>query len=64
MENHVSVEITEQDTFETPQLIKFISSHELDGFDTFHSQFPSPARKVRIAFFFQVLLLIVTQFFK
>ncbi|XP_058779025.1 S-type anion channel SLAH2-like [Vicia villosa] len=45
MDNHVSVEITEQDTFETPSLIKFISSHELDGFDTFHSQFPSPARK-------------------
>lgn len=49
MENHVMVEIAE-DNFETPSLIKFIASNDVDGFDTFHSQFPSPSRKVRITF--------------
>ncbi|KAI5443845.1 hypothetical protein KIW84_012481 [Lathyrus oleraceus] len=38
------VEIAE-DNFETPSLIKFIASNDVDGFDTFHSQFPSPTRK-------------------
>lgn len=47
MENHVMIEIAEQDNFETPSLIKFIASNDVDGFDTFHSQFPSPTCKVR-----------------
>lgn len=48
MENHMTLEIIEQSSPGTPPLIKFISSNEVDGFDdTFHSQFPSPNRKVR-----------------
>ncbi|CAK8532888.1 unnamed protein product [Lathyrus sativus] len=45
MENHVTVEVGEQENFETPALNRFISSNDLDSFDIFHSQFPSPTYK-------------------
>lgn len=46
MENHIALEIIEQASpDQTPSLLKFISSNELNGFDTFHSQFPSPTSK-------------------
>lgn len=45
MENHITLEITEQASPEIPSLIKYISTNELDGFD---SQFPSPTCKVRL----------------
>ncbi|KAK2366466.1 SLAC1 proteinue [Trifolium repens] len=46
MENHIALEIIEQASpDQTPPLLKFISSNELNGFDTFHSQFPSPTSK-------------------
>jgi hypothetical protein len=51
MENHIALEIIEQASpDQTPPLLKFISSNELNGFDTFHSQFPSPTSKVRLSF--------------
>lgn len=45
MENHITLEITKQASPEIPSLIKYISTNELDGFDTFESQFPSPTSK-------------------
>jgi len=49
MENHITLEITEQASPpETPSLIKYISSNELEDFDAFDSQFPSPISKVRL----------------
>ena len=47
MENNIVIEITEQRSPEVPSLIKYISSNEVDGFDTLGSQLPSPAAKVR-----------------
>jgi len=48
MENHITLEITEQASPEIPSLIKYISTNELDGFDAFESQLPSPTSKVRL----------------
>ncbi|PNY15131.1 S-type anion channel SLAH3-like protein [Trifolium pratense] len=47
MEKHIALEIIEEQSSpdKTPPLLKFISSHELDCFDSFHSQFPSPTAK-------------------
>lgn len=50
MENQTTLEISEQTTPETPSLIKYISSNELDGYDAFESQFASPISKVRLFF--------------
>jgi len=50
MENHMTLEITEQTSPETPSLIKYISSNEIEDFDAFESQFPSPISKVRLLF--------------
>ncbi|RHN50927.1 putative voltage-dependent anion channel [Medicago truncatula] len=46
MENHITLEIIEQASPpETPSLIKYISSNELEDFDEFDSEFPSPISK-------------------
>jgi len=61
MENHITLEITEQASPpETPSLIKYISTNELDGFDAFESQFPSPTSKVRL--FLKYFLLFMIRF--
>lgn len=60
MENHITLEITEQASPEIPSLIKYISTNELDGFDAFESQFPSPTSKVRL--FLKQILLLMTDF--
>lgn len=59
MENHITLEIIEQASPpETPSLIKYISSNELEDFDEFDSEFPSPNSKVRLLFKSFLLLLI------
>ncbi|XP_057446141.1 S-type anion channel SLAH2 isoform X2 [Lotus japonicus] len=45
MENNFVIEITEQRSPEVPSLIQYISSCDVDGFDTFGSSLPSPANK-------------------
>lgn len=52
--NNITIEIVEQGSPEVPPLIKYISSKEVDGFDTSDSQLPSPTANVRL--FFSVFL--------
>ena len=47
MESNINIELAEQGSPEVPSLIKYISSNELEGFDTGDCQFPRPSAKVR-----------------